>query len=247
MLLPSAAVVLMAACSSGGDDAAAVERLACETLAAKDSYHYVSRTAISVEDISGGATTAPADLTPFSLAWSVEADVIEGGDKTHARITTNDSGGTAEKEVLQVGSDAWSTLGPDTDFVRIEDADRAIPYPPSQTCQNLVDDLALPSMTGTQEKVNGIPSIRYDVSELDPAAFADVPAIGSGADAVTVVDGYEGAIWVASDGYISKMELRGDGEYEGGRRAIEVEISYEYSDINSVDIEIETPQPLAPQ
>jgi hypothetical protein len=47
---------------------------------------------------------------------------------------------------------------------------------------------------------------------------------------------------VASDGgYASKVELTGSGQYPSGR-TLTVEVSYELSDINDVDLTIVAPQ-----
>ena len=47
--------------------------------------------------------------------------------------------------------------------------------------------------------------------------------------------------------YRDKLELAGQGEYEGGRRAFDVSFFFEFSDVNDVDVEIVAPQPLAGQ
>jgi hypothetical protein len=70
-------------------------------------------------------------------------------------------------------------------------------------------------MSGTPEKINGAKSIKFTLAELPSGALADAVSFGGG-DAATVVRSYNGAIWVMEDGYSSKLELSGSGQYEGG-------------------------------
>jgi hypothetical protein len=243
--LCAAAIVLV---SCGGDEeVVAVDRLKCEALASKDSHHFTSRTSFEVTDTGSGGPDEPADLVPFSVSWEVDADVTDQGARKQGTVKTSDGGSITEKEIIEVGSDAWTTLGPDSDFIKLQGVDGADPFPPDETCQALIEDIDLASLTGIQESVNGIGSLKYEIEGLPSAALADVPSIGGSADAVTVIDEYNGAIWVSSDGYISKLELAGSGEYEGGRRAINVNLSFEYSNINGVDTDIVAPIPLNPQ
>lgn len=231
----------LAACGSDGAPVA-IDRIRCEALGVNDSYHYSSHTAFVVSGIAGTATPNPVDLPPFSVAWDVEADLVEGGERRQATVKISDAGSQSETTVIEVGTDSWNNFGPGTDFAKREDG-TSLPFPPNETCQALVADLDLASMTGAPEKVNGISSMKYEIDALPSAALADVPSIGPGADAVTVIKEYSGMVWVASDGYISKLDLSGTGDYEGGRRAMNVELAYEYSDINGVDIEIVAPVP----
>jgi len=237
--------LVIAACDDGGS-VAAVDRLECDSVAAFDSYHIDSRTALTVSETGAQATPNPNDLAPFSVSWDVEADFTDGGESAQGNLITNDSGSEGHSQFIHIGDSSWVAFG-GGDYIARETLVGPIPFPPSDTCNALAPDLELASMGGTPEDVNGIKSVRYEISDLPATALADMPSLGSSGDAVTVVDKYDGTIWVASDGYISKLELAGDGEYEGGRRAMNVELAYEYSDINDVDAEIVAPQPRAGQ
>lgn len=247
LFLPVCAAALVLVSCGGDEEVVAVDRLKCEALAGKDSHHFTSRTAFEVTDTGEGGPAEPTDLVPFAVSWEVEADVTDQGEKKQGIVKTSDGGSVTEKEIIEIGSEAWTTLNRDSDFIKLQGVDGAVPFPPDETCQALVEDIDLASLSGVEESVNGIGSLKYEIDGLPSTALADVPSIGGSADAVTVIDDYDGAIWVASDGYISKLELSGSGQYEGGRRAMGVEISFEYSDINDVDTDIVAPIPLNPQ
>jgi hypothetical protein len=157
-------VIALAACGSDGAPVA-VDRISCEALGANDSYHYSSHTAFVVSDTAGTATPNPADLPPFSVAWDVEADLVEGGERRQATVKISDAGSQTETTVIEVGTDSWNNFGPGTDFAKREDG-TSLPFPPDETCQALVAELDLASMTGAPDKVNGIGSLKYEVEAL---------------------------------------------------------------------------------
>jgi hypothetical protein len=245
ILIPSILACLAVLASCGGDDngefVLPLGKLNCAAVAVLNSYHYDSDVLIEVTAPDGTGTPPPMDPSPLKVTWRSEVDVEEGGDLIQGVVKTNDGGRESSLDVIAVGSDVWQQSNPNIGFIKAKQGSvPPFPYPPADVCEGLRDDLDLASMSVTPEKVNGVKSVKFALVELPSGALADAVSFGAG-DAATVVRSYNGAIWVMEDGYPSKLELSGSGQYEGGS-TIRVEVSFEYSHINDVDTQITAPQ-----
>jgi hypothetical protein len=186
-------------------------------------------------------------MATFNLVWAGEMDYTDGGENAMGVITTIDTGREEVKNVIVVGPNQWIAFADRPNAYIEGGAGSSIPFPPGETCAGLADDLDLTQMEGEPEAVDGVAGMKYEIEGLEPTVLSNMPSIGAGADAVQIIEEYNGTIWIANAGYISKLDLAGHGEYEGGRRAFDVSFFFEFSDVNDVDVEIVAPQPLAGQ
>jgi hypothetical protein len=244
----AAGLLTLTACSSSAGPIVAPATVDCDTLAALDSYHASSLTSFNLTDTAGTATPNTGDLPPFEVSWQVEMDSVEGGDEKQGVITSSDGPASSTTDFIIVGEDEWVTVEVASGgFTKLPPSGSAVPFPPEQTCQGLAADLDLESMQGSPESVNDVRATKYEVKDLPASALGDVPALGPGADAVNIVEDYDGTVWVAEDGYIAKLDITGDGKYEGGRQALNVRIAFEYSGINDTEADVSAPQTAAPR
>jgi hypothetical protein len=235
---------LLAACSGGGAEEIRVEQLVCESLLGVDSYHYESHAAVEVVAPAATPAETPAgskvDPPPFVISWDSSVDVKAGGDQLQARIESNDSGRKTVLDMIKISGDVWQQADPNVGYARlIGTSEPTLPYPPEQTCDALQQNLDLQAMTPTYEEVDGVDTAKFTLEDMPSAYLSRASGFGAG-DAVTVVESYDGAIWVTEEGHIFRLELSGSGQYPGGS-TLRVENSYGYSDINDVDVEIVAP------
>ncbi len=234
--------MLIAACGgNGGDFVLSVGRLNCAAVAGFDSYHYDSSVLIEVKEPADGAATAPMDPSPFVLSWKSQVDAEDAGDLVEGVVKTNDSGRESLVDVVIARGTVWQQSDPNVGYISSSEGSTSpFPFPPEDICLGLSNDIDLAALTGVPEKVNGIRSAKYTLAGLPAGVLADAVSVGGG-DMATVVDSYDGAIWVTQDGYPVRLEISGRGSYEGGS-TLRVEVSFEYSHVNDVDKEIVIPQ-----
>lgn len=251
-LLPLA--VITAACGGddndgdGGGGGAPERQVAAPTLespAALASYRYQMTI-----DLSGSAASgldgAPAGLSlDLELSMELSGSVI-APDREQSKMTVDLGFLTLEVETIRIGDRVWTReSGGEWELQSTADAgllDLGFELSPTDFFGDDVTGAGLDAMRavladlgGTQETVNGVEAVRYDLS-ADQFAQAFPDGDGAPPDATT-------SIWIARDSGVPVrlvLEATIEGEDgDAGESGMRLELNL--TDLNSDDIRIEPP------
>lgn len=233
-------LALLAACG-GSDKPFQPSPVTCDTLT-NSAYRYTSEVAIEVKEVEGPVLASPGfDPNPFRLVQGFDG-IVQAPDKVRVAISTKDPPGSAVIQMMVIGDKAYSNAG--TGWVEGK-LSSSRPFPiahrPPTVCAAIAKDLDPTKLTGEEDAVHDIDAHRYDFNELPTTYFANDPDFGGGSDAGRLIHAVQGSAWIADEGgYVAKLVLAGTGQYTSGRKIV-VQISYELSDMNPGDIDIQPP------
>jgi hypothetical protein len=219
----------------------------CDALNDIESYRY----SVSLKlDVPAPASTAAPEATPDPLKDFASAinELFRDLDLEGAFVAPDRSEilirpGEDEVEVRTIGDKSWIRAGADP-WQEQEPPNEDVLFTPASICADIVKDLApsLATGSGTEETVNGIETVHYQLNETDIKSLPDL--LGrSGEEGVPSVFNVD--VWLErNDGWPVRLEIEA-AETDGQGGAISQELFLEFRDINDPDIEIEPP-PVSP-
>jgi hypothetical protein len=239
VLIGLLAVVTLAACGGGGSIAAFKPGpLACDTLST-GSYQYQAQVTQALVAATGTpAPSAAAPRPPFTFSETIQG-AVSGGTKFQVTINTSDGFNTTTAQAIQLDNnvgylnsgEGWQQQDTSKRFL-------PLPYRPADLCNALAPDIDTSKLgTPQADKVNGIDSQSFALTNFPSQYFTRDPDFGGGSDAGSLIKTIDGTVWVAnSGGYLTRMDITGIGQYPNGQ-SINVRLTFQVSDVgSSVDV-----------
>lgn len=247
------AVVALAACTGGGasnsdsSQSSASVDASCDALDKIESYRY----SVSLQlDVPAPTSTAVPEATPDPLGNVATAlsELFRDLDLDGAFVAPDRSEilirpGEDEVEIRTIGEKSWIRAGEEP-WQEQEPPDEDVLFTPATICADIVKDLApsLAASSGTEETVNGIDTVHYELDEADIKSLPEL--LGrSGEEGLPSVFNVD--VWLERDeGWPVRLQIEA-AETDAQGEAISQELFLEFRDINDPNIEIEPP-PVSP-
>jgi hypothetical protein len=246
-------VALAAACDGGGEPQAegsptpppTTEDAAlapCQALQAFKAYRYsVDLNLESPEPAGTPAELRPTPtitltrnfVGPFSFEYVIEASFV-APDRFDALIT---AGSDKPFGVITIGGQKWVQLA--GSWIADQQPSQ-LPYRPPVVCEAVLPDLDLLQAEPHEEKVNGVNSLHYTLSQVhSEQAWAKI--YGRGSDLDILLKELDVDLWLAQKGnWPVRIDIRSSGFYSDGRE-LRVHLLVDIMDANSDDIRVEPP------
>lgn len=233
VLIGLLAVAVLAACG-GGDSAATFKPgpLVCDTLST-GSYQFQAQATQELVAVTGTPGPSAAALKPtFTLSETIQGGV-SNGTKLQVTINNSDGGNTTTLQAIQLDNNVgYLNFG---DGWKVQDTSkRSLPvrYHPADLCNALAPDIDTSKLgTPQADKVNGIDSQSFALTNFPSRYFARDPDFGAPSDAGSYIKVVDGTIWVAnSGGYLTKMDITGTGQEPTGQ-LLKIRLTLQVSDV----------------
>lgn len=236
-LMTVAAAIVLGACGVGSDEKDERE-VSCVPLSALRSYRFEARGVTEVQESPPPLASSGQAPPPFRLVIEVEAEA-QGEERLSSVVRQGNEDGFSEgRQSIIVDDTVWRLTG--ETWQENERGPFEVPYLAVETCRAIAPDLVISGLSPTPDDVNGIASLHYQL-ELQNNFFARHINVGPTSDLARFIETVTVDLWIPEGAnYPVKVEVKGEGKYPDGSRLIG-EISYEMSDINSSDIDIQPP------
>lgn len=247
LIAPTAVfLLLISACGGGGNGGPTVSlpagAVGCQQMF-NDSYQY----SVQVDqDIGPLPTTAPTPTgqgrPPFQFTTTVKG-LVQDGLKLQGTINNTDGSNSTLYEAIQIGDTGYLKFDDGQGWKANDTSLRRIPFPywPMAVCESIAPDIDTTTLDAPEgEKLNGVDTERFELTDLGVDFFKRSPDFGSASDPANYLSGLQGTIWIAAKGrYPAKFDLTGQGNYPSGQ-VYTVRIQFEVWDVGS-DVKISEP------
>jgi hypothetical protein len=176
--------------------------------------------------------------TPGTLVLDLEgAFVAPDRSQTHVSARLDDL--KLEEESITVGEQAWVKTG-DT-WVEGEPEFALGDFSPGSFLEELGPE-QLRLLKPSNETINGIDSLRYDIGQADVETLRNLGALlGQDGGLEDLPEDFNLSLWLAEDGgWPVRVTVTAQGVVDGGEE-LNIDLSMDVTDVNDPDIEIEPP------
>ena len=240
------AALVLACNGNGGGEPTVIGALdvsrSCQLLRDADAYRYSFEYLIDSpepaeplgpEDVGDPAFGLPVGAGDFTFGQQVEGSIVNP-DSAEMVITTLNIPGNLP--LVFIAGREWTNLGGDW----IESPSRGvIPFPPTDVCDAIVGDLDLSGVVPSQEEINGIEALRFNVEQ---ANINPIDKLFGGQTGQTgLLQTHSVQAWIGvKDGRLLRLEAESVGAYPSGRE-LRFELDLEIEDFNDKGLSIRPP------
>jgi len=249
-LLMLLAASLLVACGGGGKEEEAASDKAPEAAATA---------AATPEEGAAGVTSGPAEAFAELESYRVKMSLIMEGttaeapgtlaldlegafvapDRSQIHVSARLDDLQLEEDSITVGEQTWVKTG--DNWVEGEPEFQLGDFSPGSFLEELGPE-QLRLLKPSNETVNGVDSLRYDIDQADVETLRSLGALlGQDGGLEDLPEEFNLGLWLAEDGgWPVRVTVTARGVADGGEE-LSIDLSMDVTDVNDPDIEIEPP------